>query len=164
MQLGTENQGRQQGAQTLGFTTSSTLIFNRKVGPVMWHAPCVKATFVNGAAELSHFKIGAAELRELEEMQVRGGWGLGEREWVEKTETQQKWDRRDEEEKCGGRVGVRGKGDTYRRTAGEVDRGRNRKPGPSIGWDNFPLIAALFGDCWRKVYCPHAAAGEEAIK
>lgn len=37
----------------------------------------MKATFVNGAAELSHFKIGAAELRELEEMQVRGGWGVG---------------------------------------------------------------------------------------
>lgn len=37
----------------------------------------MKATFVNGAAELSHFKIGAAELRELEEMQVRGGWGGG---------------------------------------------------------------------------------------
>lgn len=35
----------------------------------------MKATFVNGAAELSHFKIGTAELRELEEMQVRGGWG-----------------------------------------------------------------------------------------
>ena len=55
---------------------------------------------------------------------------------------------------------------TTNRGGGGHKEGRsecNGKAGPSIGWDNFPLIATLFGECWRKVYCPHAAAGE-AIK
>lgn len=49
------------------------IIFSRKVIPAMLHIPCVKATFVNGsgAAELSHFRVGAAEPRELEGTQVK---------------------------------------------------------------------------------------------
>lgn len=53
-----------------------------KVNPAVLHIPWVKATFVNvsGAAELSHFRLGAAELRKLEGMQVKkvgGWWGKG---------------------------------------------------------------------------------------
>lgn len=66
------------------------------------HIPCVKATFVNGsgAAELSHFRVGAVELRELEGMQAKEmgvvvvvvvvRWGVQVKEWVEKAERQQK--------------------------------------------------------------------------
>ena len=58
------------------------IISARKVNPAMLHIPWVKATFVNGsgAAELSHFRVGAAEPRELEGMQVKvaGGWGVSE--------------------------------------------------------------------------------------
>ena len=56
------------------------IIFAGKVNPAMLHIPRVKATFVNGsgAAELSHFRVGAVEPRELEGTQVKvgeGAWG-----------------------------------------------------------------------------------------
>lgn len=57
------------------------IIFARKVNPAMLHIPWVKATPVNGsgAAELSHFRVGAAEPRELEGTQVRKKKGVGGR-------------------------------------------------------------------------------------
>ena len=172
MQLATDNQGQQEQqtqstVSTLVVTTVGgggvrLIIFSRKVNPTLLHIPCVKATFVNGsgAAELSHFRVGAAEPRELEGMQA------GEREGGRVSEGVGGKNRETAKTRQGMRRGGEGEGerDTDRRTAGELERGRNRKAGPSIGWDNFPLIAGLFGDCWRKVYCPHAAAGEEAIK
>lgn len=101
----------------------------------------MKATFVNGAAELSHFKIGAAELRELEEMQVRGGWGWGVgggwgrgSGWKKQRHSKNETEGMRRRSVGGGGGGVYGgKGIHTGGTAGEVDRGRNRKPGPSIG-------------------------------
>lgn len=53
------------------------------------------------------------------------------------------------------------KGQKWRQSEGKK---KKKKVGPSIGQDNFSLIAALFGDSLREVYCPHAAAREQAIK
>lgn len=56
------------------------IIFAREVNPAVLHIPWVKATSVNGsgAAELSQFRVGAAELRGLEGMQVKVGEGVSE--------------------------------------------------------------------------------------
>lgn len=61
------------------------------MNPAMLHIACVKVTSVNGsgAAELSHFTVGAEELGELEGMQVKREEGVSE-EWAEKTDRQQK--------------------------------------------------------------------------
>lgn len=47
------------------------ITFITKVNPATLHIPCMKAIFVNGsvAAELSHFRVGAAELGS------EWGWG-----------------------------------------------------------------------------------------
>lgn len=89
-----------------------------------WH-------FVNGsgAAELLHFGVGATQLEG--EGAVSEGVGGKSRETA----------------KTRARGRKRGK-DADRRTAGEAEQ---KGWPPSIGRDNFPLIAALFGDCWREV-------------
>lgn len=90
------------------------IIFARKVNPAMLYIPWVKATPVNGsgAAELSHFRVGAAERESWREhkLEKKKGWGGRVKEWVEKTETakmRQKEGMRRGRGRGGGRKGYR---------------------------------------------------------